>query len=262
MKIGFTRDTNDREELGTLLEAASAAGYDGLKLRPGQYEEWLDDPDGFIKTYGERARIVTALLVEGPLDAERADTLRRAMRFIQALGGQRVVYCYEAEPQGITPIDLRIFGHRVSTLGHEACDHGLALSIHNHYGFPTMYRKNLRVLFEAIEDESVWWTLDTGHLYKAGEMNIASHIREFRYMIDNVLLSDYGRGAFRPLGQGEVPFEPIFAALREIGYNGWITVGDEGSLPLDEALEHGKQFVTQGLEGPRAEEARGGSRGR
>ncbi|NLD71567.1 MAG: sugar phosphate isomerase/epimerase [Chloroflexi bacterium] len=255
MKIGYTRDANDQEDLGTLLESVASAGYDGYKLQPGQYEQWLDDPDGFVRTYGERSRIVSALLLNGPLDAERIDLLRSAMQFIRAVGGKRVVYCYEAEPQSLTPIDLRVFGHQLSTLGHEACDHGLALSIHNHYGFPTMYRKNLRVLFEAIDDESVWWTLDTGHLYKAGEMNIASHIREFRYMIDNVLLLDYGRGQFRSLGQGEVPFEPVFGALREVNYNGWITVHDEGSLPLDEALAHGLEFVSGGLQRPQAAEA-------
>jgi len=251
MKIGYSRETVDQAETATLLNAYSMAGYDGLELRPGQYEPWLPDTDGFRRQYGDTAGMATAALVRAPLNEEGVARLRRVMRFVQALNGERIVYVAQVGREQMTPIDMRTMARRLGELGREACDHGLALSLQNHIGYATMYRKDLETVFESVDDETLWWTVDLAHLYMAGEFDVADVFREFRFMVDNVHLNDCQAGTMRPLGQGEVPLAPVLEALSDSSFKGWLTVSDDTGQPLDQSLKDGITFVRDVVGGRR-----------
>jgi len=64
---------------------------------------------------------------------------------------------------------------------------------------------------------------DTAHLDAAGG-DSAELIRVYGDRIPYVHLKDYSAGEFLPLGEGELDFDRILSSLREIGYDGWITV--------------------------------------
>lgn len=51
------------------------------------------------------------------------------------------------------------------------------------------------------------------------------------------------------LGEGEVDHKPLFEALLEMGYAGWVTLECHAPFPAYERLEHDFQFVKK-LIGP------------
>jgi sugar phosphate isomerase/epimerase len=69
-------------------------------------------------------------------------------------------------------------------------------------------------------------TLDLGHLHCQGETPVADYLRRFAPQIANIHLEDMRRGVHEHLmfGEGEMNFAEIFAALREINYQGGVYV--------------------------------------
>jgi len=59
----------------------------------------------------------------------------------------------------------------------------------------------------------------------------------------------HGEEAFRQckLGEGEVDHHPVFRALREIGYDGWVTLECFAAEPAENRLEHDLRTVQQML---------------
>ena len=94
--------------------------------------------------------------------------------------------------------------------------------------------------------------LDTGHYLAAGGDPVAAvtrwagrinqvHVKDARLdRIAEVVRGDepadavWGRGVFCPLGEGDLDVSGVLAALRAIGYRGWIVV-EQDSLPGDAA---------------------------
>jgi sugar phosphate isomerase/epimerase len=69
-------------------------------------------------------------------------------------------------------------------------------------------------------------TLDVGHLHCQGETPIAEVIRTWRDLLVNVHIEDMRAGVHEHLmlGEGEMDFPPIIAALDEVGYDGGVHV--------------------------------------
>jgi sugar phosphate isomerase/epimerase len=69
-------------------------------------------------------------------------------------------------------------------------------------------------------------TIDVGHLHCLGEVPIEDHVRRWAGRLANMHIEDMRRGVHEHLmfGEGEIAFEPVFAALREIAYSGLVNV--------------------------------------
>ncbi len=69
-------------------------------------------------------------------------------------------------------------------------------------------------------------TLDTGHVWCLDDGDVAEHIRQWSARLWNVHIEDMNKGRHEHLmfGEGEVDFEPIFAALRDVAYGGTVHV--------------------------------------
>jgi sugar phosphate isomerase/epimerase len=128
-------------------------------------------------------------------------------------------------------------------LGREARAAGVRLSLHHHCGQPVMHREEFDHFFDAVRDDAVGLTVDTAHLVKSGVHDIAGLIRDFRAVLDNVHLKDFAGGEFRVLGEGEIDFAPVFEALREIHYDGWLCADEESGTDLRQGLETSCQFI-------------------
>ena len=95
-------------------------------------------------------------------------------------------------------------------------------------------------------------TLDLGHLHCQGEIPIADRIREWKDRIRVVHIEDMNEGIHDHLrfGEGAMHFPPIFAALREINYQGGVFV--ELSRHGHDAVrtaEHSIEFLRQTVVG-------------
>jgi len=81
-------------------------------------------------------------------------------------------------------------------------------------------------LREKVEHPLFGLTIDIGHLHCLGETPIADHQRRWRKLLWNVHIEDMRRGVHEhlPFGEGEINFQPVFQALKEVGYAGGIHV--------------------------------------
>lgn len=107
---------------------------------------------------------------------------------------------------------------------------------------------------------TVGLTVDTAHLVKSGVSDIAGLIRDLRDVIDNFHLKDFADGCFRVLGTGDIDFGPVFAAILETGYDGWLSADEESGADVVEAMRQCYRFMTGRL-GRRDVQTRSGESG-
>lgn len=77
-----------------------------------------------------------------------------------------------------------------------------------------------------IDSSGLRLTIDVGHLHCQGEVPIADRIRQWADRLANLHMEDMRQSVHEHLmfGDGEIEFPPVFAALREIGYSGLVSV--------------------------------------
>jgi sugar phosphate isomerase/epimerase len=80
-------------------------------------------------------------------------------------------------------------------------------------------------LFERVNHPRFGLTLDIGHLHCSNEP-IGPTIRRWKDVLWNIHIEDMRRGVHEhlPFGDGEIDFREVFAALREIDYQGGVFV--------------------------------------
>ncbi len=249
IKLAFSKPTRGGTETDTLFGRFRELGYDGLQLKAGQYMPYLGEPGRFLDERAEPGA-ASALIAGGRLDDAGVARLRDVFSFGKAVGAEIVVFCHGAPREGLTPEILRDHARRLSELGREARGLGLRLSLHNHFGQPVMTREDIEVFFDAAAD-TVGLTVDTAHLVKSGVHDQAGVIRDFRAVIDNFHLKDLVGGEFRVLGEGEVDFAPVFSAIRDIGYDGWVSTDEESGAETLGAMETCVRFMLGGLDAAR-----------
>lgn len=247
IKLAFSRPTSTMEEQTLLFQQYRAVGYDGLQLKESQYAPYLTKPEGFIEAWGEFPGIGSALITGGKLDDASIEKLRNVFRFASAIGTELIVYCHGIPRADVTPADIRRYADVLSGLGLEAQEQGLKLSLHHHFNNPVMHREDFDIFFNLIKDQSIGLTVDTAHLVKSGIQDAAEIIRTFGHVIDNFHLKDFDQGEWRVLGQGSIDFGPIFAAIREIGYKGWISADEESGGSVTEGMKDCYAFMKKGL---------------
>ena len=85
---------------------------------------------------------------------------------------------------------------------------------------------DFQALLDRIDRHDLQLTMDVGHLHCLGELPVEEQILRWGDRIVNVHLEDMVAGVHEhlPLGEGEMDFTRILAALRQIGYQGGVHV--------------------------------------
>jgi sugar phosphate isomerase/epimerase len=231
MKFAFSRPTRSIEEQRELIEGFRAVGYQGLQLKAAQYMPYVDEPAKFNAEWGKYTGVASALIAAGKFDDDGA-ALRKLFRFAGAVGTERIIFCHSVPRSEVDQNDIRRFAKMLSELGKEAQQQGVALSLHHHFNQPVMYRDDIATFFDAAEPGAVGLTIDTAHLVKSGIENVAGVIHAARDHIDNFHLKDFASGEWRVLGHGDIDFAPIFKAIQDIGYDGWLCADEESGGDL------------------------------
>jgi len=155
---------------------------------------------------------------------------------------RRLLAGHVSPEDALAPDALRIFAGTLSEVGRIAQDHGVALCFHHHVGSFIETRAELDQLFALVDREVVFLGPDFGHLVWAGDDPLAL-IRDYGTAIRTVHIKDLNRevldrgvaatwdyatfsanGLFTELGTGFIDYRPIFAALTEQGFDGWVIV--------------------------------------
>jgi inosose dehydratase len=85
---------------------------------------------------------------------------------------------------------------------------------------------------------------DTAHVQAGGGDPVAI-LRQYASRINYVHLKDIKQGVFVPLGQGEQNYSQMLAALKDAGYDGWITVELDSFPDPKRGAEISKAFLQQ-----------------
>ncbi len=246
MKYAFSAPTSTSEERESLFSHYSSAGYDGLQLKKAQFQDFVDAPGKFVDRWGDCPGIASGLIVGGGLDQPGIDALRSAIQFASRVHSDRIVFCHSLPRSAVSTEDISRFGRILSALGTEARDVGVVLSLHHHYNQPVMYRHDFDLFFDAVQDRAIGLTIDTAHLVKSGIDDIAEVIRAFHQVIDNFHMKDFADGEFRVLGQGAIDFGPVFAAIEDTGFNGWLCADEESGGDISQTLSECFKFLRKG----------------
>ena len=227
MKVAFSRPTANRHEQCELFENFWAVGYQGLQLKANQYMPYIDKPQQFCDEWGQHEGVAAGLILGDKLDDAGIASLRQLFTLAAAVGSERIIFCHLVPRSEVASDDIKHFARLLSELGREAQQQGVALSLHHHYNQPVMHRADIVTFFEAADPGSVGLTIDTAHLVKSGIADVAGVIRDFSDVIDNFHLKDFADGEWRVLGRGDLNFDPIFAAIGDIGYKSWLCADEE-----------------------------------
>ncbi|MGC0238269.1 sugar phosphate isomerase/epimerase family protein [Arthrobacter sp. SD76] len=123
---------------------------------------------------------------------------------------------------GTTEEDYRRLGEGLDKVTDIAESFGLSASYHPHLSTIVESPDELDKLMPLTR---IGFCPDTAHL-AAGGADPAAVIRKYPDRIRHVHLKDFQQAPFTflPLGQGELDFPDIIAAIRESGYDSWLMV--------------------------------------
>jgi len=204
-------------------------------------------------------------------DAE-IEALRRHLELLQAMGSNvfviaetsNAIHGERGRPLSQSP-DLsddqwKLFGERMTRIADFIEGEGLRLAYHHHLGTVVESKEELDHFLQVTGD-SVGLTLDTGHAALGGidaveilnrypERIAHVHCKDVRRQIFEKILNGGSsfldgvlQGMFTVPGDGDLNFQPLFDALSNKGYSGWVIVEAE----QDPALADPRAFAKIGL---------------
>lgn len=250
-----------------VLREAASLGITALEAGP---EGFLpDDPSAVLDLLSKNnlklvGGFVPAVLHEASLREKELAHVEERARFFAAAGADVLVLAADTESEDyeeVAELDEGRWNTLFDSLKRveEICDrHGLAVTLHHHYG--TVIESDDQVK-RFLEGSEMGLCFDTGHLVIGGSdpVEIAGiagdrinhvHLKD----VDHAIAGRLGareltfkqaaqRGAFRPLGDGDVDVAEVVDRLESAGYSGWYVLEqdtvvesepDESSGPIVE----------------------------
>ncbi|TLM83506.1 sugar phosphate isomerase/epimerase [Pseudarthrobacter sp. NamE5] len=228
----------------------AAAGYEGVEMFDGNVAEYTDRPEE-LRGILDKARVSLVSVYTGAnfiyadILPDELHRIQRAAELASTFGAERLVVGGGARRAiGTSEEDYRRLGEALDRVNDIAQAAGLAASYHPHL---TTIVENPDELERLMGLTRIGFCPDTAHL-AAGGGDPAAVIRKYPDRIRHVHLKDYRKDpfAFLPLGQGELDFPDIIAAIKESGYDSWLMVElDEYDGDPKAAAEISRKYLQQ-----------------
>jgi sugar phosphate isomerase/epimerase len=177
----------------------------------------------FLTEYDPRTRVAPMDLVKATADGAAA------------LGAQRVILSGAGLVRDGQVADADL-AQKVAGLQEAAryCrERGLAFAYHNHGPEFAAGGAEIGGLIGRTDPALVSFLVDCGWAYRAG-VDLAAFFTKHRARIAGLHLRDFKGEQQVPLGQGDVDWAPLAAAIRTTGWDGWVLAEEEradGSKP-------------------------------
>lgn len=252
------------------LDALSTLGYTGTELGPPGYLPTV--PEALTEALQSRGLEMVGAFVpvafarwnEGELQriAEIATHLKRigSPHMLIADGGERGRRSSQDKSlpgTGFTEPEWQTFGVALQQI-YDVCQNiGLGVQFHHHVGSFIESPDEVVRLLDIAEPIGVRLCFDTGHFIWAGG-EVLPFVQQYGRLIGHLHLKDVHldrlnaaretrldfvnavkSGIFVPLGDGAIDFEPLFAVLADVNYDGWIVVEQDrlGEYTVEGALD-------------------------
>ena len=224
------------------LEQAKQAGLDGVEVGVGDAAERLNIADPKVRQrYQEQMKqtglpicsLMMGLLNSYPLasDPRGPAWLEQSIEAAKDLGARVILVAFFGKGDllgadgKVKAADVDVVVQRLKAAAPRAKDAGVILGIENYLDA----KENVRIL-ERIDHDSVRLYYD---VFNTGATKGYDVPAELRFLKDRVAQVHFKNGP-NYLDNGQVKFEPIAAALKEINFKGWIVL--ETSSPSKDAV--------------------------
>jgi inosose dehydratase len=254
------------------IEEIGGAGFHGVQLRTNVMAAYGDKPAD-LKALLAKHRLQFVCFSSGNLlldPAKEAETLalhEKNARFVAAAGGIHMQVTDERpKDRPATSEDRKRMGGLLTTLGQRAKAAGVKLVYHNHMGNLGEKPEEITEVLAASDPAAVGLLFDMAHYTQAGG-DCAKGIHEHKARLVLVHAKDVRTVPRMPdspqrqqtyqfveLGRGRVDLPGTFAALKDVGYRGWViveldAVPDQGGTPLA-SMQTSKSYIEQVLKLP------------
>ncbi|HEU5140459.1 MAG TPA: sugar phosphate isomerase/epimerase family protein [Bacillales bacterium] len=262
----------------TGLKEASELGYQACETFTHIALKYEDRLEEFQRLLQESGFVLSALYGGGNFtDPEKREHIinynTRVARFLAANNCDRIVFG-PGGPRaegGTSKEALKIAAETMNAAAKSCAELGVKACLHPHLGTEIETEEELDAMMEMTDPDYVYFCPDTAHLAKAG-MDPVKVMRRYQDRIAYVHLKDIspeeanaeqfpilsGNEAmpiFCELGLGTLSFEPVIDFLKEMSYEGWVTVEiDKSTSTPKESLMVCRDFVQDQLGLPIREE--------
>lgn len=277
--IGWTND--DLPELGgdisfeQCINEMALAGYAGCEVG----NKFPRDPHELARYLTSRnlkiaAAWFSAFLTTKPFE-ETAQAFIKHRDFLHAVGANVIVVSEQGHSiQGntevavvtnqplFTELEWSLLIEGLEKLGDLAAEKGMKIVYHPHMGTGIQTNADIARLMDHTNPEKVSLLYDCGHLYFARE-DIYEVLGKYMNRIDHIHLKDVREpilvqveqqplsflqavkaGVFTVPGDGNINFSPIFEAIQNSDYNGWVVVEAEQDPAKANPLIYAKKART------------------
>ena len=230
---------------GVGLKEAKLAGLEGVEIKVGDAEEKLRvaDPkvrENYKKEMQETGLVISSfmmgLLNSYPLasDPRGPAWLEQSIDAAKDLGAKVILVAFFGKGSlgnrgNIKKADVDVVVERLKAAAPRAKDAGVILGIENEL----TAQQNAEIL-DRVKSPAVQVYYDVGNLTNNGYDVPA----EIRFLKERIAIFHFKDGA-NYLGEGKVKYPEIGAAIKEIGYQGWIVL--ETSNPSRDAVADTKK---------------------
>jgi inosose dehydratase len=215
-------------DMDRAMREIAEAGYEGIELFDGNLLDWEASPKSLkrsLKAVG--LKLVAAysganFIFDDALPEELA-RIERAAAFAAEMDAVHLVVGGGAKrAKGRKRDDFKKLGAALEKVVRIAGRNGLRAHYHPHLSTIVENATEARKVFA---ETSIDFCPDTAHLAAAGA-DVPAMIREHAGRISYVHLKGFEARpfGFTPLDAGTLDIDAIVAALKEIGFGGWITV--------------------------------------
>jgi inosose dehydratase len=259
----LTWTNDDMPELGgdipleTCLSEMAEAGFTGTELGT----KYPRNPEVLIPLLKSYGLVLASGWYSGNLMTltanEEITNMQAHIKLLKAAGCKAMVYgevSNSVHGDIDTPLSQRVilnmdewkaYAEKLTIVAdHLLNEHGIKLSFHHHVGTICETEADINLLME-LSGDSVYLTLDTGHITYAGADPVAMikrwghrighmHFKDLRLGVmntardaDKSFLNAVLDGVFTVPGTGDVNYDDVFAALKERNYEGWLLVEAE-----------------------------------
>ncbi len=231
------------------LRDIASAGYAGFELFDGNLMQYADRKDELqslmqslhlemVGVYSGANFIYPDVLGEELAKIEQIARLAAEFHATYLVVGGGAV-----RSTGIVEQDYQQLGQALEKVADLARQTGLVATYHPHLGTCVQAPDQLERLFKYT---GIGLCPDTAHV-QAGGGDPTAIIQRYASRVNYIHLKDIKQGVFMPLGQGEQNYSQILAALKDAGYDGWITVELDSFPDPKKGAEISKAFLQQAL---------------
>jgi inosose dehydratase len=229
IRFGYAAITwggNDRQAIDDI----AALGFRGIQLRQSAVTTWGDRPAELKQILSDRKLTLVALSsgdvgLDPAAEQEMLAQHARNARFVRDVGG-RYLQVIDQRPRGRDPEpdDYRRMGRLLTEIGRRSADVGIPLGYHNHMGALGQAPDEVARILDAADPRFVRLELDTAHYQHAGG-DPAEAVRRHAGRLLFLHIKDLdASNRFVELGRGTVDLKAVFAALKEVAFDGWAVV--------------------------------------